>query len=248
MSTPAATTGVVFFDAETTGLIDGDTMPGINCAVVTPLDGPPLAYFDRVPNTNTPSGKPLTVDGAKRLLDDLVAAGTVVSFNGAGFDFRVLEAAAGGDSRAAELAVGPNHVDMMIAWMAEFGYRTSMNSLAVATLTGVAKSNTGAWAAEAFATGEAASVINYCADDTKVLRALWAHATSHNKLTCRSKKGYERAWVTRTESRAPVMLSVPDAAAAFAVKKAANEFSWMTEPPSMDDALGWADYGTAFGR
>ena len=44
------------------------------------------------------------------------------------------------------------------------------------------------------------------------------------------------------------MLSVPAAAAAFAEKMAADEFSWMTEPPSMDDALGWADFGTAFGR
>ena len=87
------------------------------------------------------------------LVDLLTTLSGIVTFNGAGYDFKVLHLALLKNKMTEQaeairkLAVGNLHVDIMFDFTAISGYYSSMDSFATASVEGCSKSNTGAWAA-----------------------------------------------------------------------------------------------------
>lgn len=170
----------LYFDLETTGVGPSGK---ITCAATSTRDATTTWHSGLGTLLSPPDGQ--------RLADALVAAPTVYTFNGAAFDLRKLHELTG-DDRLRDVAL--RHRDLMLDFACDTRYYTSMESLASPTL-GTGKSNTGAWAATAWFTDEAAAVLEYCARDTVVLRDLCDHAERWGKLSRRSKAGKLSEWV-----------------------------------------------------
>lgn len=218
---------VAFFDTETTG-VDDDA--SITCAVVTDGAGDTLAYFSGYGEVMTPA------KGAQ-LVDALAAAGRVVTWNGAAFDFKKLYALTG-DDRCKALALG--HDDAMLDFTATHGYFSSMDSVATGTLgPSKGKTNTGEWATTAWFNGSAPAVLEYCAQDTLVLKRIYDHAAKWGSLSRVTKAGKTRVWDVRASPADPVFRSVADSLAAHRADP--PDCGWMTTPPpDLDELVAWA--------
>lgn len=212
--------GTVYFDLETDGVGPGAR---ITCGVVTG-DTTRTDY-------HSGAGTYLTAEHGTLMVDELAAAGHVVGFNSASFDFRMLFELTG-DERCKALAV--DHTDVMLAFAADKGYYSSMQSFAEATLgEGGGKTNTGAWAATAWFGGEAAKVMQYCVDDTMVLKKLHRHVLKWGMLKRKTKAGHIREWAVPTDT----MLTAGAAVEAWKASPPAT--AWMAEPPDIAAALAW---------
>lgn len=216
----------LFFDLETTGVDDSSS---ITCGVVADQDGNTTWYHSGY-------GRTLSKKYGVKLLDQLCTARTVVSFNGAQFDFRQLYLLTR-DPRAKTLAA--DHADMMLQFAADHGYFCSMASLADGTFPGETnKTNTGGWAATAWFSGEAEQVAEYCEQDTLVLRRLYLAAQERGVLSRVTKAGRQRQWVVKTEPTAPTVLSARENLAKYAANP--PDTSWMTDGgPDIAGTLAW---------
>ena len=208
----------LYFDLETTGVGPAGK---ITCAATSTADA--------TTTWHSGFGNPLAAADGQRLADALVAAPEVYTFNGAAFDLRKLHELTG-DDRLRDVAL--RHRDLMLDFVADRRFYTSMESLASPTL-GTGKSNTGAWAATAWFTGEAAAVLEYCAQDTVVLRDLCDHAERWGKLTRRSKAGKLSEWVLPSLDG-----SIRGVAAAKADQMPPP--AWMSSAPLPMPDLRWA--------
>ena len=176
-------------------------------------------------------GEPLSERAGAALAAFLVSVGPdrLFTYNGGAFDLRRLHRLTG------VAALGPlalQHRDLLVAFWCDNRYYASMDSLAVATLgTAASKTNTGAWAATAWATDEASAVLDYCVSDTVVLRRLVEHVRRWGKLQRRAKSGKTMTWtLSGLDGR------VPKVEAALAAPASA---AWMTDPPARPD-VRWA--------
>ena len=212
---------MLFFDMETTGL-GQDALP--NVGVVRRENGSHEVF-------HSGHGQTMTAEVASALLDLLLTAGPVCSFNGAGFDFRVLaNILPGRKSEIAELASGPQHFDLMLDWWAQKGYPAGMSSFA-----GGEKTQTGKWAVDAWSTtSEAQKVIDYCKSDTDALARLWFQGTREGRLDRTAKNGKPQKWFLKKKR----FRSVSEATAAY--YSAPPDVSWMSEPPDFAAVLAWA--------
>ena len=211
-----------FFDCETTGVTDESS---ITCAAVTGGCGEHAYVW------HSGQGEPLSKSAGNKLVDFLVDCGpdALHTFNGAAFDLKMLYRLTG-RSELRALALG--HRDLMLAFVCQNRYYSSMDSFAKPTLGDAgSKTNTGAWAATAWFTEEAAQVIDYCVADTVVLGALVQHIAQWGKLLRVAKSGKRMTWtLAALDGRVPVV------AASLAAPASA---SWMTEPPALPDVT-WA--------
>lgn len=210
----------MYFDLETTGV--GPTGK-ITCAATTTSSG--------TTTWHSGFGNLMTAADGQRLADALVAAPLVYTFNGAAFDLRKLHELTG-DDRLRDVALG--HRDLMVDFACDTRYYTSMESLASPTLR-TGKSNTGAWAATAWFTDEAAAVLDYCARDTAVLRDLCVHAEKWGKLSRRSKAGKVSEWVLPS-------LDGRIRAAGAAVANQMPPPAWMRAAPLPLPSTAWAGF------
>ena len=210
-----------YFDCETTGITDDSS---ITCAAVT--GGGEHVYV-----WHSGQGEPLSVRAGNLLVDFLVACGPdrVYTFNGGAFDLRMLHRLTG---RPELKGLALAHRDLMVAFVCENRYYSSLDTFAKATLGHEnAKTNTGAWAATAWATDEAPAVIDYCVADTEVLGRLVDHVRKWGKLKRITKSGKTMTWTL-----ASLDGSVPTVEAALA---APADAAWMTDPPALPD-VRWA--------
>lgn len=225
---PGAAMRIAYFDLETTGL---DEDSHITCGVIAYSGGDTEWYHSGY-------GRPMSAGIGRQMLDALSAADRVVSFNGAQFDFKCLWRLTG-DERAKTLA--KSHVDLILMFAYKHGFFTSMNSFATGTFHGeVSKSNTGGWAATAWASGgkTAEEVVEYCEQDTIVLMKLYERLLATGGLTRQTKAGKNRPFVAGTTA-AELGISSADAIAAYVANP--PNVSWMTgDPPDIAGVLTWA--------
>ncbi len=219
--------------------------PGIACAAIA-REGEERAsiLFDPAesPELFDPATKALTRDGSLRILAALEAAAgrgdTLVTWNGAGFDFRLLADETGRHAECVRLVMAS--VDMMFQVLCDRGHPLSLDAalkgaglppkMAEVTLRGGTRvSITGAEAPVYWQAGEYAAVADYCAADAERTAALAAACQRSRQLAWVSQKGrpnqvYLRSgWLTVEQC---LSLPLPDT-------------SWMTKPMRREDVLAW---------
>ncbi|WP_341246870.1 ribonuclease H-like domain-containing protein [Nereida ignava] len=228
------------FDIETSGLFDGDVPPDVTCCAVR-IEASATPHI-RLFHSNWAAA--MTTDDLADLVEYLYAlhlAGvTIVTFNGAGFDFKVLWAHLCGVpslcTMLRELVQG--HADLMFEFASRHGYYTSMQSLSLGTglpgKTGDGGDAIGMWCGAAATATTRAAVLAYCANDVRCLAELYRHICANGTATRITKAGNHRV----CEFSSP-----PDTvdAAAARWRRSEVDLSWMTDPPQILEAVAWAD-------
>jgi hypothetical protein len=219
--------------------------PGIACAALARESGGPASIlFDpsASPEWFDTQTRTMTREGALRILaalEDAVERGdTLVTWNGAGFDFRLLADETGRHADCVRLAMAS--VDMMFQVLCERGHPLSLDAalkgaglppkMDLVTLrSGESVRISGVEAPRYWQAGEYAAVAAYCAADAERTAALAAACQLSRRLAWISQKGrpneiYLRTgWLTVEQCLA---LPLPDT-------------SWMTKPMRREDVLAW---------
>lgn len=225
--------GYVLFDLETE-LTPGDLnldrhVPGITIAATLTGGGDPKLWYEQDP-AGQATGSVLSRETAVmlvRFLQGRALAGDVIAtWNGAGFDFRVLAKASGLRAECVELAW--DHVDMMFWLHCQKGFSVGLQSAAKAVGTGKVAGLSGADAPRLWAAGEYEQVQEYVAQDVRAAAAVYEAATRTRGLR----------WIT-TQGRLSVaggqLCSVRDAYAL-----ARPDTSWMRRAAwPREKFVGW---------
>ena len=240
----------VAFDAEIAKPVpDGPDIlahrPGIACAALAREGGGPASIlFDpsASPELFDAQTRTMTRDGALRILaalEDAVRRGDrLVTWNGAGFDFRLLADETGQFDGCARLVMAS--VDMMFQVLCERGHPLSLDAALkgaglppkmdqVTLRSGESVRISGIEAPRYWQAGEYSAVAAYCAADADRTAALAAACQLSRRLAWIRQKGrpneiYLRTgWLTVEQCLA---LPVPDT-------------SWMTKPMRREDVLAW---------
>jgi hypothetical protein len=219
--------------------------PGIACAALA-REGEPQALVmfkpAEMPDLFDPDTKTMTQEGATRVLLALDAAvgrgDIIVTWNGAGFDFRLLADETGRHSDCVRLAL--DSVDMMFQVLCDRGHPLALDSALrgaglpskvdqVALRNGQVVHIDGADAPRYWQEGECAAVMEYCAADAERTLALAVACQRSRRLAWISQRGRRNEmnlgprWLTVRQCLA---LPLPDT-------------SWMDRPILRKDALGW---------
>jgi len=227
---------------------DGDLLaqrPGIACAAfMREGDAQPVVLFDPAdaPQWFDPATHAMTRAGATQVMDTLTAAvgrgDTIVTWNGAGFDFRLLADETGRHADCAHLA--RTSVDMMFQVLCDRGHPlaldTALRGMELAskirsvTLTdGRTLVIDGAAAPRLWQQGEYRAVMIYCGGDVMGTLALAVECQRRRQLSWISQRGrpsqmlLSSGWLTVDEC-----LSLPR-----------PDTSWMTNPIQREDVLQW---------
>jgi hypothetical protein len=219
--------------------------PGIACAALA-REGADAAevLFDPLvaPELFDPATQTMTCEGALKILaalEEAAASGdTLVTWNGAGFDFRLLADETGRRQECARLALGS--VDMMFQVLCERGHPLALDTALrgaglpskigqVTLRSGETAEIEGAAAPRFWQAGEYEAVMYYCAADAERTRDLAVECQVNHRLAWLSQKGrpneiYLRTgWLTVEQCLA---LPLPDT-------------SWMARPMTRDSVVGW---------
>lgn len=224
--------------------------PGIACAAIAREgDAPASILFDPgvAPGWFDPATKAMTREGALRILaalEDAVGRGdTLVTWNGAGFDFRLLADETGRHADCARLVMAS--VDMMFQVLCERGHPLSLDTALrgaglppkmeqVTLRSGERVRMSGVEAPAYWQAEEYAAVAAYCAADAERTAALAAACQHSRRLAWISQKGrpneiYLRTgWLTVEQCLA---VPLPDT-------------SWMTRPMRREDVIAWTQAPT----
>ena len=216
--------GAIYLDCETTGV---DVGAQITCVAITCESGKTTTWHSGHAEHMTREIASTIVDF---ILESIAAGNKLYTFNGAAFDLRLLHALSGRDELK---QVALTHCDVLVDFVADARYYSSMNSFALATLgADGSKTNTGAWAATAWFDGHAQEVLQYCAEDTLVLKRLVNHVKKYGKLQRLTKAGKSATWVLPSLNG-----SVRTVAEALASASAVP--AWLSDPPALPD-VAWA--------
>ena len=221
------------FDLETgptQGPLDLDRyVPPITVAATLTHEGTLDLWCDR-DEAGTATGQPLSCMGAQRLVRYLQDRETLgyhpVTWNGSGFDFRVLAHASGQVAECAALAWG--HIDMMFWLHCQKGFSVALDRAARAVGTTKLGGLSGADAPRLWAEGKYDQVMAYVAQDVRMLGTVYEEAMRAHALRWISTQGYlSRADGSLCSVREAYRLPMPDT-------------SWMRRPPwSRERFVGW---------
>ena len=238
------------FDLEIAKPVEGDDWKGqrplgISCAAVLP-DGMEPYFW---------TGKPqLSQSGVKssvKMLYWLIEKGyTVVTWNGAAFDFDILAEESGEHEACAQLAM--NHVDLMAIVVATQGHYLGLDKAAVGCgVESKLKSVTlkdgstheamnGAAAPELWQAGETEAVIEYLKQDVRTTLAVaqnWAETMSFAWTTGSGR--FKREYIPGVwGGDLPTVEQLLNWKGRHAV-----DTSWMSSPPDLDVMLSWTGWG-----
>ena len=206
---------------------------GISCAAASLSDtGETLAWHgwtssgDPAPRmSETEAGG--MIDDLERYVDD---GYTLVTWNGAGFDFDIVAEESGRRAECVELAM--NHVDMLFHALCVLGHPISLQKAAEGMeVAGKLAEMSGAEAPTAWAEGRYDDVLAYVTQDTMV--------TAELAVLCEDLK--ELAWITRRDYRH----TMPLPGGWLTVKEAQDlplpDTSWMSDPPKRERFTAWMD-------
>lgn len=254
--------GYVAFDIETSGLLGDDKSsphpPAVFCACATVLRraAGPGAYEVtgclRWHSASALSGDrgEMNVAEIRGMVTDLLRyqdteGYQVVTWNGVGFDFRVLHehALVAGDAalcaRIVELTGGG--CDMMLNFFMHKGFPVSLNSVAVAVNPSFVKSGAGGDVCDRWNNGDAAereAVIRYCERDTEVLAAAVSAADATGSISWKTKrKGNIATWAP-VGGRETVFMASRDT---WQLPEPDNSWMGVGDRPSIRKFAGWLD-------
>jgi hypothetical protein len=180
-------------------------------------------------STRTPGPRMSRAQSASLVgeLKALVTDGTsLVTWNGAAFDFLVLAHESDLWQDCAELAYG--HIDIMFHFVCTQGYPVSLEAVGGTLGLRKAAGLTGAQAPKAWRQGEHRRVMDYLAGDVNMLADIYLAALRDRGLSWITRKGQTRRW------QAPRMLTVAEA-----LRLPVPDTSWMTSPVRREDLSGW---------
>lgn len=173
----------------------------------------------------------MTVDeltGLLAYMDNAVADGySIVTLNGAGFDFRELAASSQQWQICKDLAW--NHLDLFYTLFCKLGYAPGLNAIATGMGCGSKTQDVdGARAPELWAVGQYGKVLEYVANDAKLTLDVAQAVASVGEVRWTSKSGRPQVvnvdrWLTVRESS---LLELPNN-------------SWMDKPWTRDKFVGW---------
>ena len=232
----------VALDIETTGLwnIDRDEAPDVLCAVTMVIKrvGPGVLRCAPATHWSGGVGEPMNQAAIDKLVGYLARESKqgrpALTWNGTGFDFRVLCARCSpGVVRAQCVTVATGQIDPMFTFFCMQGFPVALDSVALAAGT-MRKSGSGADAAAEWAKGTTASkraVLAYCERDVAVLVAAVAHCDLTGCIPWVTK----RTGKVRRSVPLPVWRTVADA---MTLPEVDN--SWMGEGrPRRTGFVGW---------
>jgi hypothetical protein len=225
--------GYVVFDLETEappGPLDLDRhVPAITVAATMGAGGEPRLWHERGPDgraTGSALGRQAAQALVQYLLDAAQAGHTIVTWNGAGFDFRVLAQASGWVDACVELAWG--HLDLMFWFHCANGYSVGLDRAAQAVGSGKTQGMDGQEAARLWGAGEYERVLEYAAQDVRALAAIYEGVLRSNALRWINTRG-------RLSRAAGPLLAVRDA-----YRLPPPDTSWMRRAPwPREKFVGW---------
>ena len=219
--------------------------PGIACAALAREgSGPASILFDPdvSPEMFDPATKTMTREGALRILgalEEAVGRGDrVVTWNGAGFDFRLLADETGRHADCARLA--RHSVDMMFQILCDRGHPLALDT-ALAGMGLPSKIHTvtladgrvvevdGRMAPDLWQAGEHEAVMIYCGGDVAGTLAL--------ALACRDRK--RLTWISRAGKTNHMKLGARWLTVEECLALPKPDTSWMTNPLRPEDVVGW---------
>jgi hypothetical protein len=225
--------GYVIFDLETeaiAGPLNLDRyVPAVTVGASLSGGGEPRLWYEQ-DKAGGATGDVLSeksaVELVRYLVDAAQAGQTVVTWNGAGFDFRVLAQASGLFEQCVELAWG--HLDLMFWFHCRNGYSIGLTRAAQAVGSGKTQGIDGAEAARLWGAGEYDTVLEYVAQDVLALEAIYTRACSSNSLRWVNNRG-------RTSYASGPLLAVREA---FSMPL--PDTSWMRRAPwPREKFVGW---------
>jgi hypothetical protein len=225
------------FDIETASTVQGsdwrESRPlGITCAAALASDTPdkPILWHGVTPE-GAPAGR-MSRDEVRGVIKELNAhltqGYTLLTWNGAGFDFDVLAEEAEAYPECRQLA--RDHVDMMFHVVCEKGFPIGIKHVAQAMdIEGKTPGVSGELAPQLWADGHVQTVLEYVAQDVRMTLQVAEQSEQDHALRWVTRKGQTRTfniprgWFTVREA-----LELPE-----------PDTSWMTNPLKRHVMLQW---------
>lgn len=221
------------FDIETAKILPAsadlkDHFPlGITVAAVRFPSGEVRFWHGGTPAKPGPSLTKTEAEGLVRDLAALADDGTqLVTWNGAGFDFRVLAHESGLWEECARLA--RDHIDIMFHFFCAQGYPVALGAVGEPLGLEKAAGMDGSEAPAAWKRGEHDRVKEYLAGDVSMLAEIHVALRHDRGLSWITRRGYEKRWT------APRPLTVEEA-----MQLPEPDTSWMDDPMSRNELIGW---------
>lgn len=234
------------FDLEIAKVVEGEDWQaqrplGISCAAVS------FSAYKPLVGDLVWSGEPIMTKShcqeMVRNLQTLVADGfTIVTVNGAGFDFSVLAEESGMVAECADLMLN-HHCDMMMMSVCRLGWRVGLESLAhgagvqgklhnVSLKDGrIIDNMSGSMAPQLWAEGEHDAVLTYLKDDVRATLQTAERAVLLGHLGWHSSKG--KWWqVAVKDGRLPTV--------AECLAWPRPDTSWMSDPTDPQAIVAWS--------
>ena len=229
--------GYICFDLETTGLIEDQVAPSVLCAATIKVHvqnrqtGALECECPRV--WHEPDHTVMRTESLSALVgylnEQLRLGFPPVSWNGSGFDFRVLHMLLGED---AVPAVCKQHTDLCFNVFVHKGFPVKLSAVA-AGFGCENKTDTGANAPVLWGTPEGcAHVINYCQQDVIVLASVLSCIMASRSVKWVSKTGKVQCFRQHFDMLWPIHISS---------KRRVADNSWMRagQPLNKDQFVGW---------
>jgi len=212
---------------------------GISCAAAVAEDmDEPLVWYG-IGTPERPSVQMDRVDVVK-LVQDLCSymekGYTIVTWNGAGFDFDVLSEESGLYSECVQLAEA--HVDMLFHALCVLGHRISLQKASEGmSLRGKMADVSAIDAPIMWASGDWRKVLDYCIQDVR--------ATLDLARECENQR--ELRWVTAKGALRKMPLDTGWLSVGKALRLPAVDASWMSDPPDRHNIIKWMARGVKYG-
>lgn len=203
---------------------------GISCAATIVAGEPAIQWYGKTPNGDYASQMSLveTQELVKYLQDQAAIGGTILTWNGLGFDFDILAEESGMKPACAQLAM--QHVDMMFHVFCLKGFPLGLDKAAQGMgLAGKTPGITGDMAPKMWQAGQYQQVLEYVEQDVQTVIDLWFAVDGLRQLKWTSNRGYPQrlplpnGWVTVEQA---LKLPMPDT-------------SWMSNPWPRSKFTGW---------
>ncbi len=204
-------------------------VPRITVAATLSSDGDLRLWYER-DAAGLASGMLMTAPTAQLLvawLRQMADAGyIIVTWNGSGFDFRVLARASGMKEEC--IALAWDHIDMMFWFHCLRGFSIGLDKAAEAIGSGKTAGLSGADAPKLWAAGQYDQVLHYVAQDVRATEAVYLAALRNNGIQWQTTNGrMSKAEGTPLTVREAFKLPKPDT-------------SWMKQKPwPRTHFIGW---------